>query len=251
MDGCEVLVYKQTPFRVNMGYKRGRKYAGFVARARFQSSGVKRRKITPKTKRSRMSRSKTSLNFHRFSRYTAASTEVIDGLELDKAYEYKFSDMVAFSEFANLFDRYKLDRVVTTFQLINNPDAYHYPGGTTLVTTATNFYPKMWFIHDYDDSTAESIGTLKERVGVKCRILQPNKTISVVTKPAVAIQTYKTATTTGYGPKWNQWIDMSASDVPHYGLKVAFDTNALDPVANQGFQVRVENKYYFSCKDVR
>jgi len=192
-----------------------------------------------------------SLNTHRFSRYTAASTELVDSIELAKGYEYKFGDILNSGEFANLFDRYKIDRIVTTFQLVNNPDAYHYPAGAPLVATSTNFYPKMWYIHDYDDSTAESIVVLKERVGVKCRILQPNKTIKITTKPAIAIQTYKTAIASGYGPKWGQWIDMTNTDVPHYGLKVAFDTNALDPVDTQPFRVRVENKFYFTCKDVR
>lgn len=195
-----------------------------------------------------------SLNTHSFSRFTAASTSLVDGTELDVGYEFKFSDMVAFSEFSNLFDRYKIDSVVQTFQLVNNPSsAYKLNESNPLAAAAnvSNFYPKMWYIHDYDDSTAESIGTLKERVGVKCRILQPNKVIKITTKPAIAIQTYRTATTTGYGPKWGQYIDMNTTDVPHYGLKVAFDTNAIDPVDTQPFRIRVETKYYFTCKDVR
>jgi len=139
-----------------------------------------------------------------------------------------------------------------TFQLVNNPSATGslnnvVPGSYNLA----NYYPKMWYIADHDDSTAESIGTMKERVGVKCRILQPNKTIKIVVKPAVAAMVYKTSTVTGYGPKWGQWIDMTHYTVPHYGLKVAFDTNALDPTDTQPFRVRVEKKYYFTCKDVR
>jgi len=200
-----------------------------------------------------------SLNTHSFSRYTAATNSVIDSTELDVGYEFKFSDMVAFSEFSNLFDRYKIDRVVQTFQLVNNPDATYAlnvlgtanTNAATSYVNSTNFYPKMWYIHDYDDSNAESIGTLKERVGVKCRILQPNKVIKISTKPAIAIQTYKTALTAGYGPKWGQYIDMQTTDVPHYGLKVAFDTNAQDPTDTAPFRVRVETKYYFTCKDVR
>jgi len=207
----------------------------------------KRRKMMSPMKRKK----NFSLNTHRFSRYCAASTELIDSTELDKAYEFQFNDLLGSGEFSALFDRYRLDKCVVSFQLVNNPDAYHYPAGSPLVATSTNFYPKMWYIKDYDDSVAEAIVTLKERVGVKCRILQPNKTVSIVVRPAVAAMVYQTAIATGYGPKWNQYIDMTHTTVPHYGLKVAFDTNAMDPVDTQPFRVRVEKKYFFTCKDVR
>ena len=227
-----------------MGKRKGR--AAYLSAKR---SGVPRR--LAKRRKVAKRRKGFSLNTHRFSRYCAASTSLVDSTELAQGFEFKFSDLLGSGEFTALFDRYKIDRVVTTFQLINNPDAYHAPGIAPLTATSTNFYPKMWYIHDYDDAVAEAIVVLKERVGVKCRILQPNKTITIVTKPAVAIQTYRTALTAGYGPKWNQYIDCAQTDVPHYGLKVAFDTNAIDPVDTLPFRIRVENKYYFTLKDVR
>lgn len=220
----------------------------------FRKSGSKRPTITYARKGRTI-----SLNTHRFSRYCAATTELVDSVELDKGYNFQFNDLLGSGEFASLFDRYRLEKVVMTFQLVNNPNAGYYPNvigtvNTNAVTSyvnSTNFYPKMWYIADHDDDTAEAIVTMKERVGVKCRILQPNKTIKIVVKPAVAAMVYQTAIATGYGPKWNQWIDMTHSTVPHYGLKVAFDTNALDPTDTAPFRVRVEKKYYFTCKDVR
>jgi len=224
-------------------------YGSFMPRKR--SGSVKRRKSSGRLLRVKRTRKSFSLNTHRFSRYCAASTSLIDSTELAQAFEFKFSDLLGSGEFTALFDRYKIDRCVTTFQLVNNPNSSVKLNDATNIHNTSNFYPKMWYIHDYDDAVAEAIVVLKERVGVKCRILQPNKTIKITTKPAVSIQTYRTALTAGYGPKWNQWIDCAQTDVPHYGLKVAFDCNAQDPVDTQPFRVRIENKYYFTLKDVR
>jgi len=225
---------------------------------RARSMSRKRSAVSRRFKRARKApirgrqsrRRNISLNMHRFSRYTAATTSVIDSLEFAQGFEYKFSDILSSAEFTTLFDRYKVDRVVNTFQLVNNPDAAAYLNDKDTGNSA-NFYPKMWYIRDYDDSVAESSSTLKERVGVKCVILQPNKVVRVTTKPAIATQVYRTALTTGYGPKWNQWIDCAMTDVPHYGLKVAYDCNGFDPADTRPFRVRVETKFYFSMKDVR
>jgi len=230
-----------------MPAKRARPYAlpSRSAKRIFRRRAVQRRVKT------RMSRSKRgSLSLHRYSRYCAATTEIVDSTELDVAYDYKFNQILGNSEFAALYDRYRIDRIVTSFQLVNNPSANAYVNDKDTGNSA-NFYPKMWYVADHDDANTEAISVLKERSGVKCRILQPNMTISVVTRPAIAAMMYKTATTTGYGPKWGQWIDMTNTDVPHYGLKVAFDTNALDPADTRPFRVRVENKFFFTCKDVR
>ena len=82
-------------------------------------------------------------------------------------------------------------------------------------------------------------------------ILKPNRYIKIAIKPAVAGQVYRTATATGYSPKWNTWIDMNQNDVLHYGLKYVVDTSGLDPNDTQPFKLEIERTYYFKCKDVR
>lgn len=188
------------------------------------------------------------LNTHSFSRYGLAETITVSNTEDSSGYSFAFNNMINSSEFSSLFDRYRIDRVVVKLQLITNPSA----AATINVTNQTNpnnWYPKVWSITDYDDESAETISQLKERVGVKCKILQPNKVLTYSIKPAISAQMYKTATSTGYGPKWGQWIDMQDVGVPHYGLKLAFDCNGYDPQGS--FVIRKEVKYYFTCKDVR
>lgn len=207
---------------------------------RFKSA---RRNYTGRPKRRTI-----SLNTHKFSRYGLAETITVSNTEDSSGFSFSFNNMINSSEFAALFDRYRIDKVIVKLQLVTNPNAIWAENSTT-GGTSSNWYPKVWSINDYDDSSAETIAQLKERVGVKCRVLEPNKTLTYVINPAVSVQMYKTLTSTGYGPKWGQWIDMQDVGVPHYGIKFAFDCLGIDPAGS--FKIVKEVKYFFTCKDVR
>jgi len=187
---------------------------------------------------------------HRYSRYGLASTITLTNTEDSTAYSFAFNDIISSSEFAALYDRYRLDKVIVKLQLITNPDSL-LATNTNNANSSLNWFPKVWSITDHDDNNTETIAQMKERSGVKCRILRPNQTLTYAVRPAIAAMMYKTATTTGYGPKWGQWIDMNDIGVPQYGLKLAFDMQGLDPISTDGFRVNVEKKFYFTCKDVR
>ena len=73
----------------------------------------------------------------------------------------------------------------------------------------------------------------------------------MVIRPAILAQTYRTAVTTGYAPKFNTFIDMTNTDVPHYGLKYSVDFNGITAVAASLWQFRIDKQYFFTCKDVR
>jgi len=247
---CDVTVLKDGHFGGNaMPYKRKRSSSRPVRRKQL---GGHRRKLP----RRRLTRSKrgSSLSMHRYSRYGLASTITLTNTEDSTAYSFAFNDIINSSEFAALYDRYRLDKVIVKLQLINNPNGIT-PLNTSISGTtwanSLNWYPKVWSVVDHDDSSAETIAQLKERSGVKCRILQPNKTLTYAIRPAISAMMYKTATSTGYGPKWGQWIDMQDIGVPQYGLKLAFDMQGNDPISTDGFKVVVEKKFYFTCKDVR
>lgn len=228
-------------------------------RARPQSSRVAKRSKSSQSSRpvarrtaarSRIARSKLSLNVHRFRRYTASSTiSCVAGVGTQPtAFQFKLSDVINAGEFTTLFDRYRLDRVVIKFQLISNPDAASLPnvgGGGN----ASNFYPKMWYINDYDDANTETISQLQERANTKCCILKPNMIKTITLVPAIASQVFSTAVTAGYAPKFRQYLDIAYPDVPHYGLKTLIDFLGLSNFS--AYSVRVDKQYYFTCKDVR
>jgi len=190
-----------------------------------------------------------SLNTHSFSRFSAAATVDMTGTEQPLSFEFALNSLYSYSEFTTLFDKYRLDKAIVYIQMINNPNSTWPPNTSGGVNNNTNFYPKMWYINDHDDSSTTTIAAIKERVGVKCCVMKPNVVKKITIKPACAVQLYKTAVASGYGPKYGQYIDMANSEVPHYGLKCVFDPLGLDP--GQTFSFRYEWKLFFTCKDVQ
>lgn len=199
-----------------------------------------------------------SRNNHSFRRWTNEVRHSITGTTGSVGYSCTFADIRGYTDFTDLYDRYMITCVVLRFRLVNNPNCATslnnldsaYPANN-LTWNTTNWFPAMYYCKDYDDAAAETLEQLKERANCKRIILQPNKMYKIVLRPAVTIQTYATSTTTGYAPKWRNWIDMAQTDVPHYGLKYVIDCSAKDPVDTQPFLVERSTQIYFKCKDVR
>jgi len=179
--------------------------------------------------------------------FTFSSTAMSEGF----AWSYQLIDVLSYTEFTSMFDMYKIEKVVVKIQLISNPDAvYDVNQNNTSAGNNNNYFPKVWYIRDDDDAAAETLLSIKERVGVKCKVMRPNQILNIVIRPKVAVQTYKTATATGYGPK-RMFIDCANADVPHYGLHLCTDCLGLNPTDATGFRFRVDTKYYLAFKGVR
>jgi len=198
----------------------------------------------------RAPRKRFSLNTHSFSRYTTAATISCNSTTQTGQFFFKFDDILNHTEFGAMFDSFKITKAIVKMQLITNPDASVATNDTT-INQVTNWFPKFWYIKDYDGGSADSLAQIKERQGVKYIVLRPNKVISIPVIPKVAVQTYRTTTTTGYAPK-RLYLDMAnGTDVPHYGMNYVIDTLGIDPNNTYPFQIRYEVQYFFTCKDVR
>lgn len=194
-----------------------------------------------------------ALNTHKFSRYAATSAYpniAVAGTESSVNHVFALQDIVNADEFGNLFDQYLINKVIVTYQLLNNPNAANALNTLGNNPSGTNWYPTCWSIADYDDSTTTNIEEMKQRIGVKRQVMKPDKIMKFVVRPKVQVQVYKTALTTGYAPK-SMYIDMSTRDVQHYGLKTVIDTNGLDPNDTYPFIIRQTRQYFFTCKNVR
>lgn len=237
-----------------------RKFSKFSPSSTPRTAAKKFRAARKRVFKSRVSRSlpySKAVNQHMYQRYATTPTEfTMTTAEQPQAEKFQLNYIKGYSEFVALYDRYKITSVEMQITLINNPDSYWGPNPSdyTLTTNGvqgrSNWYPKMWYVRDYDDENTISLSAIKERANVKCIIMRPNKIYKIRIRPAVLAQTYATAVSTGYAPKWKQWIDMQQQDVPHYGIKYVMDAQGLDPSDNYPFKFRVEYKYHFTCKDV-
>jgi len=185
---------------------------------------------------------------HTFSRRKLMETLTCSDVIKSENLSYKFDDLVGYSEFSALFENYRITRITVTFQLINNPDARF--TAASAIDQVANWYPKLWYTVDNDGGSDETLTTMKERQGIKCRILKPDSTIKVSFKPMCRTLTYKTATTEGFAPR-NIKLDMADTNVPHYGLLYLIDTNGINPDDSYPFKIAMETKFNFTCSGVR
>lgn len=147
------------------------------------------------------------------------------------------------SEFTSLFDEYKI--IGVKLQI--------FAGFNSSSLTAAPNLPCCFMVVDHDDvnAIASSSAALEYQ---NCKVVTLGRDsmpggIQLYCKPKVQIQTYRTAITTGYTPKGNQWIDNEQTDVPHYGMKLW-----LDPLANTAYDFgRVELiwTYRILCRNVK
>lgn len=173
---------------------------------------------------------------HRFIRRSAPFVFTgVTGTTLLGANQIRFNTVLNSSEFTTLYDQYRIDRVKFTFYLRLDPAAQ---------VAANSTYPKLYWARDLDDDTAPTVlNTLRERANCKTRVLTPTRPVVIWVKPNIVTELYRTAGSTGYSPKFAQWIDMASSDLLHFGLKYAID---LLPT---GCFVDLEQEFHFSCKN--
>jgi len=158
--------------------------------------------------------------------------------------------VLSYTEFTAMFDQYKILAVDFKIQMISNPGATMDTNNVSGSYNTVNWYPKFWYIKDYDGGGSDTLLQLKERVGAKFFVMRPNKEYTIRIKPKVLIQTYKTLTSAGYAPK-PCWIDCVDYNVPHYGMNAVIDCLGLNPADTTGFRFRIEYKFHLAFKGVR
>jgi len=162
---------------------------------------------------------------------------------------FKLADLPNVSEFTALFDSYMLTGVMLQFKLIDNPDssgAINDAGGFQ----KNNWFPTIWYVPDHDDNNNVSLPAIKEFERVRHKVLYPNRETNIMLRPTTLQQVYRSSVTTGYAEnRKRQWLDIAATDIPHYGFKSVFDFEGIAPTAS--YRIKVNAKYFFACKNVR
>ena len=127
--------------------------------------------------------------------------------------------MANVTEFTNLFDQYKIVNSKLKLMFTNNNSSINSP------STAL---PEFIAMSDSDDSIplADSAYLQYQKLQIK-QLGQANDPLKRTVYPKPLVQTYRTAIAAGYStPEKAIWIDVVNSDVPHYGLKIAFNQYA-------------------------
>lgn len=186
-----------------------------------------------------LTKSRSSVTTHSFIRRGLPFT-----LQGNVAYApYQSSTNISFNqitnsaEFGALYDQYKINLVKVQFWLRIDPGAQ---------AAASAIMPKLFWCRDMDDATPASQTEMRERSNLKIAVLRPDRPVTFWVKPNVLSEVYRGVGTTSYSPKFGQWLDMTTTDVYHYGVKWN-----IDNLTNNIYYVDVETTYYFQCKNSR
>lgn len=240
MNKMPLMKRKKTSFGAFLMRKRGT-VTGAMRRRRggamFRKPGLRARALLKYNVHS-YKRMATAVNYTMSSGATA----------FNNSFAMTLSDVRNSGELTALYDQYMITGVKITFQLIVNPDASQSLNSGT-INNSNNFYPKLFFVRDYDDIGVEATNDIRERNNVQTRILRPNQNATFFIRPAVRNQLYLDGVTAANSPVWRQWLDCSSSNVPHYGCKFSVDFLGVTPV--QDSFIRVEKTYYLKFKNAR
>lgn len=169
--------------------------------------------------------------------------------------DFTWAQCLQVGSYADIFEYYRINKVVVEFRY----KGAETPAYTSVPATSSGTQPAyaqeivneinpvLYFKVDHNDINADSLNTMKESMRTKEKQLTNNSpNFSIVLKPAIQAEAYKTALTTAYRPKWGQWLSTSDDTVPHYGLKVYAVAGKAN--ANTMGKIEVQTKIYFSCK---
>lgn len=149
---------------------------------------------------------------------------------------FSLGDVPSYSEFTALFDQYKIAGVSYRWVISRDP----------MVATTKN-YPRLTWVHDYDDDATPSATSLPQYPKMREFWFTDNRQATKwrYIRPARSALEYETATATAYRPQWKGFIDAASSDSKHYCLK--FGIQALQ----SGMSVYLQCRYYMVFKNVR
>jgi len=160
--------------------------------------------------------------------------------QISTNFVFTLANVRNYTDFTNLYDNYRIDKIDLFFKLVTNPDAQ------TSTTLQSSYFPTLWWIKDLDDSSSMTVADMQERQGVKRIAMKPDEIKKISIKPYFQKMAYQTLTSTGYGPATG-WLDCNDYTVPHYALKTVFNV----PTTGIDWAVEVMAKYHISFKGVQ
>lgn len=159
--------------------------------------------------------------------------------------KFSFDMIPQHAVYADLFDEYRIDKVVATFRW--SPSTYVYVASTAAYSS--NLSPLLYFKVDHNDDTADSLAKMKESMKTHTKNLKYDEPFTISLRPASQTLVDANIGNT-FTPTWKRWITTSVLDVEHLGLKcqVQVPTDAGTSNNYNMGKISVEYKVYFTVK---
>lgn len=160
-------------------------------------------------------------------------------------YSFKLNDLPQATTFANLYDQYKISKVVISLR----------PRPGIAVTSVANGnvgvqgYSPLLTVLDFDDATPP-VNEGEMLSYQNCRMTKYDRNHTRVIYPKWLDTTYETALGNGYHPT-NGFLDCNDNQVPHYGLKVYMSAPVAPVGSSTGISYDVYATYSVAFKNVR
>lgn len=243
----------------NRGYRRRFARASRRRQNRFRRRRVMRRAMIPR----RLGMFGRVFNVHRYKRHNADS---FPGIFLNSStgqtpgsFGWRFSHIAGSNELKQLYDSYRIDRVVVTFRW--SPEVPIKMEGETPISAVTyplnhtfTGGPVIMYKRDYDDINSPTEDELRQSNQTRIKRLTPNGIVRVSLKPAVRgdIQTQGSIFSSNAStPSWRTRLDMTNDDVLHHGLKWLIRYPAVNQPGASWGQIETDMVFYFTCYNTR
>jgi hypothetical protein len=161
---------------------------------------------------------------------------------------FKFSDIPQASHYQDLFEFYRIDKIVIEFRYKSIAQSATFDTASTTTVQQNELNPVMYFKRDHDTDFLINLPQLKESSKTREHQFTNNKpNFTVQLKPSCLINTANIKGSSGilYRPKWGQWLSTTDANIEHYGLmSYVIGYNGAQPGS-----LEVTRKMYFSLKN--
>lgn len=206
---------------------------------RKRSTRIRRRpRRTTRRPTMRRSRNLNKLNIHHFKRTDILPTLNTATADSFGTFYFSLSDLVNYTEFTNLFDMYRINKVVVKMV----------PNVNSAEAGAAQRLPQIHSVLDYNDRTIPT--TLNELVQYQnYRMTMGSRIHTRILTPASldVVDSEGGTTPTSARPRFKNWISTSDATLEHYGIKYCIGATASANAVSYTPYIT----YYISCKSVK
>ena len=159
--------------------------------------------------------------------------------------KFSFDMIPQHASYAELFDEYKINKVVATFRW--SPSRYVYVNSSAAYSG--NLSPMLWFKVDHNDDSSQSLVEMKKSMKTHAKMLKYDEPFTIQLKPASQVLVDANIGNT-FTPKWNRYITTQVLDVNHLGLKLQVQVPP-DVGTSTNYtmgRIDIEYKMYFTLK---